>query len=264
MPVKLKPLKKAKIEIVPPKVGEIVEGKVVSPGRSSLFLDLGPRGIGIIYGAEFYKAKEMLKDLKPGQLIKTKVVGLEDENGYRELSLTEATKEIAWKELRESKEKNEEIEIKIKKANKGGLMANVKGIPAFLPVSQLSPEHYPQVKDGDKNKIMKALQEFIGETLKVKVLSLNPKKENLILSEKLETPEKKNLENYKVGDKVEGKISGITSFGAFVDLDGIEALINKADISEEKKPEEVLKLGQKVVGKIKEISKGRLYLSLEK
>lgn len=258
MTSKLKPLRKIKSEIVPPpKIGEIVKGTVVATDRSSLFLDLGAQGIGIIYGAEFYKARDTLKDLKIGDKTSAKVVNLEDEEGYRELSVVDASKEIAWKELKELEEKNQSFEVKIKKANKGGLISRVKGFMAFLPVSQLAPQHYPKVKDGDITEIAKALQKFIGKTLKVKIIDLDLKKNKLILSEKATEVEKETLKDYKIGDVVEGEVSGITNFGAFINLgQGIEGLLKE-------KSEDILKLGQKVKAKIIEIIDNRVYLSLK-
>lgn len=258
MPSKLKPLRKIKSEIVPPpKIGEIVKGRVVGTGRSSLFLDLGAQGIGIIYGAEFYKARDTLKGLKIGEEISAKVINLENEEGYRELSVVDASKEIAWKELKELEEKNQSFEVKIKKANKGGLISKVKGFMAFLPVSQLAPQHYPKVKDGDITEIARALQKFIGKTLKVKIIDLDLKKNKLILSEKANEVEKEVLGDYKVGDIVEGEVTGITNFGAFIKLEeGLEGLLKE-------KVEDVLKVGQKVKAKVIEITDNRVYLSLK-
>lgn len=265
MPIKLKALRKTQSDIVPPpKIGEIVEGTVTATGRSSLFLDLGARGIGIIFGNEFYKAKDSLKNLKLGEKITAKVINLENEDGYRELSVIDASREMAWKELRDLRDKNEFVEVKIKKANKGGLISDIKGISAFLPVSHLSPEHYPRVKDGDMTEVAKELQKFIGQTLKVRIIDLDSKKGKLILSEKIGEIEKQpSLEKYKEGDMLEGEISGITNFGAFVKIkNGVEGLLNAEEISD-KKPEEVLKIGQKVKAKIIKISDNRIYLSLK-
>ncbi|GAI04062.1 unnamed protein product, partial [marine sediment metagenome] len=155
----LKSLRKIKTEIIcPPKVGEIVEGKILSRGRSSVFLDLGAKGIGIIYGKEFFGAKDVLKNLKIGDTLFTKVINLETGDGYRELSLTAASQELAWEELKKMKEKGEIFEVQIKGANKGGLVCEVKGIPAFLPASQLLPAHYPKVENGEPLKIASELQ----------------------------------------------------------------------------------------------------------
>lgn len=265
----LKSLRKIKSEIIcPPKVGEIVEGKVLSRGRSSVFLDLGPKGIGIIYGKEFQKARDALKDLKIGDKVTTKLLDLESEEGYRELSLIEAAKEVAWNVLEEKKEEGEVMEAEIKGANRGGLVCEIQGIPGFLPASQLSPKHYPKVGNGERARIASILQKFVGKKLKVKIIVLDPKREKLILSEKdLKTErQKEGLTEYKVGDIIEGKITGVTNFGAFLGFgENLEGLVHASEISDVKSwtPTQILKIGQKVKAKIIEIVNNRIYLSLK-
>ena len=252
----------------PPKVGDIVEGKIIGQGRGAVFLDLGPIGTGIIYGKEFYEAKEKLKDLKIGDKIFAKIIDLETEEGYIELSSSGASKELAFEALKQKKEKGEPILVKILGANKGGLISQVFGIPAFLPVSQLSPEHYPKVEGGDKVKILRELQKFIGKALEVKVLNLDPKSEQIILSEKAKVFDKKReiLKNYKIGDIVEGEITGITDFGAFLKFDqDLEGLIHISELDWKiiEDPTEIVKVGDKVKAKIIEISGDKVSLSLK-
>lgn len=261
----------------PPRVGEIIQGKVITGKRASVFLDLGPWGTGIIYGREFYEAKEKLRHLSSGDELFAKVVGLDNEDGYVELSLTKAGKELAWDQLKEKKENDETIKVKILGANKGGLLAKVSDIQAFLPVSQLSPANYPKVDGGDSQRILKALQKFIGKEMEVKVFDFDQKEEKLILSEKAKENEKiKNiLETYKVGDIVEAEITGIVDFGAFVKIsldkesgdavDGLEGLIHISELDWQliEDPSEIVKLGEKVQAKIIDISNGKISLSLK-
>ena len=264
-----KNLEKIKEEIIyPPKIGEIVEGKIVALEANTLFLDLGPQGIGIIYGKAFYEAKDILKNLKVGDKVSAKITSLENEDGYRELSPKEATEELSWEELKSKKEKEESFEIKISGANKGGLLAQIMGIPAFLPTSQLAPEHYPRVEGGDALKIVKELQKFIGQKLKVKIFALNQREEKIILSEKASRMEKikETLKNYKIGDVIDGKITGITSFGLFLKFgkDNLEGLIHSSEIPENiSKDMSKLEVDQKVKAKVIEISGDRIYLSLK-
>jgi len=270
----------------PPKLGEIAQGKIIGKGKASVFLDLGVWGTGIIYGKEFYEAKSKLKDLKIGDSIFTKIIDLENEAGYIELSLTRAGKELAWEELKEKKEKNESLTVKILGANKGGLLTEVSGIPAFLPVSQLSPTNYPKVEGGDTQKILQALQKFIGKEMKVKIFDFDQKEEKLILSEKAKETEKLKeiLKNYKVGNIVEAEITGIADFGAFVkflpsetlpcqqaglakedSVGPIEGLIHISELDWQliEDPSEIVKVGQKVKAKIIDISNGKASLSLK-
>lgn len=270
---------------MPLREGEIVEGKVVKTGKSAIFLDLGSKGTGIIFGREFDDAREAIKELKPGEKTSAKVIDVDNEQGYVELSLARAHKELVWQELQKRKDKGENIKVKIIGANKGGLLSKVSGISAFLPVSQLSQEHYPQVPGAESSKILQALQEFIGQELEVKIFNISPKQEKLILSEKAKEIEKKKLalQDYNVGDIVKGKITGITSFGAFMEFSlpneiqeaetgdqaGGEMLmeglvhISEIDSSETKDALGELKQGQEIKAKIIEISDGKVALSIK-
>jgi len=160
----MKDLLKEDEKLKPLKIGQIVEGKIIARGKSSIFLDLGSKGTGIIFGKEFFGAKNLLKDIKIGNKVFAKVLDSDNEAGFVELSLSSASKELAFESLREAKI----IKVKITGANKGGLLTQVSGIPAFLPVSQLSLKNYPRVK-GDTEKIFKKLQKFIGKEMEVKV-----------------------------------------------------------------------------------------------
>ncbi len=264
----------------PLKLGEVVEGKIINKGNASVFLDLGNRGTGIIYGKEFYEAKDKLKDLKIGDSISVKIINLENEEGYIELSLTKAGKELAWKQILEKEEQNESLYVKILGANKGGLLTEVLGIPAFIPVSQLSLANYPKVEDGDNQKILRALQKFIDKEMEVKILDFNPKEEKLILSEKAKEDKKikEILKNYKVGDIVKGEITGVVNFGAFIKfpvapkvgeltpgIENLEGLIHISELDWQliEDPSQIVKVGQKVKAKIIDISNNKISLSLK-
>ncbi len=254
----------------PPKPGQIVQGEVVNIGRAAIYLNLGPWGIGIIYGREFYSAKDSLRNLNIGDEVSAKIVGLENEEGYIELSMSKADKELAWKDLKKIKDDDEIIEVKIQGANKGGLLTKVSGVQAFIPVSQLSPDHYPKVEGGDSQKILLKLQELIGELIKVKIFSLDLKEENLILSEKAKEREKTKelLKNYKEGDIVKGEITGVVDFGAFIKFgkEELEGLIHISELDWQliEDPSEIVKPGDKVKAKIADISDdGRVSLSLK-
>ncbi|MBA7618174.1 30S ribosomal protein S1 [subsurface metagenome] len=256
--------------IRPPKVGEIIQGMVVGLGRSAVYIDLGSLGAGIIYGKEFYDARNALKSLKIGDKLFLKIVDLENEEGYVELSLSQAGKELGWEKLQQKKEADETVTVKILGANKGGLLVEAEKFQGFLPVSQLSPKHYPRVEGADKTKILTKLQKLVGKELEVKILTLDPKKEMLIFSEKAtETKKiKETLKKYKMGDVVEGKITGIVDFGVFIKIlpDNLEGLIHISELDWQiiEDPAEVVKVGQKVKAKIIEITKdGRVSLSLK-
>ncbi len=261
-------------------VGSIIEGKVVARDRSSLYIDLGNQGTGIIYGREFYEAKETIKGLEIGDIVFAKIVEMENEDGYRELSLRDATKDINWQKLRDLKTSGEIINVKITGVNKGGLLTSVHNIQAFLPVSQLSPENYPRVADADKAKILKELQKFVGKTLEVKVLDLLAEENKLILSEKAKTEQllKELLKDYKKGDMVEGKITGIADFGVFIKFPSfaetaegeasqkqIEGLIHISELDWQlvQNPAEIVKVGEIIKAQIIDINNNQVFLSLK-
>jgi len=238
-------------------------------------------GSGIIYGREFYEAKSLMKDLKVGSSIYAKIIDLENDDGYIELSVSQASNELTWENLLKKKNSGEKINVKVLGANKGGLLTEVSGIPAFLPVSQLSPEHYPRVEGGDLTKILKELQKFIGQILEVKVFDLDPKTSKLILSEKAKETEKikEVLKNYKVGDVVEGEITGIVDFGAFIkfkpepgkmpagneNMSDLEGLIHISELDWQliANPAEIVHVGEIVKAKIIELTDNRVSLSLK-
>jgi small subunit ribosomal protein S1 len=157
-------------------------------------------------------------------------------------------------------------------------MIELNGITGFLPVSQLSYEHYPRVEDGDKNKILQELNKFVNRDLDVRVLDVDPSQQKLIVSEKAvgEEKVKQALSQYQIGDLVEGTISGVVDFGAFVrfPLKGsegqekpemVEGLIHISEIDWQliEDPRQVLKVGETVNAKIIGIEKDRLSLSLK-
>jgi len=252
------------------KVGDLVEGKMLEKGKKKLFLDLGKYGLGVVYGAEVSNAKNLLKDLNVGDTVHAKVVELDNDEGYIEVSLSEAGKQKAWTEVSELKEKGEILQVKISGFNKGGLTTELHEIPAFLPVSQLSTEHYPKVSDDDKAKIAEALQKLVGQELAVKIIDVNPRSNKLIISEKeaVEISSKELAKNYEVGQVVEAIVSGVADFGAFVrftDNPAVEGLIHVSELDWRvvDNPKEIVKVDDVIKAKIIEIKDGKISLSLK-
>ncbi|MDE2001244.1 MAG: 30S ribosomal protein S1 [Patescibacteria group bacterium] len=252
------------------KEGDLVTAKLLKRMPRAIYFDLGKIGTGIVYGVELLNAKEVLKALKPGDEVSAKVVDMENDDGYVELSLAGAEKQKSWQTVRELFEKGEEVAVKVSGANSGGLMAEVGGLKAFLPVSQLSNEHYPRVDDGDKSKILEELKKFVGQELRVKILDVNPRNDKLILSEKEITNlgVKEKLNNYKPGDVIDGIISGVADFGAFLkfaDDPEIEGLIHISELDHKliENPKEIVKVNDQVKAKILDIKDGRVTLSLK-
>lgn len=253
-----------------PKPGHILQGEIINVSKSSAVIDLGPIGIGIVYPGQFYDNPERMKNLKKGDKISAMLLELENDEGYRELSLKAAQLTTAWEDIRQKMESGELITIPIVNINKGGLIVEVNGIPGFLPLSQLSSEHYPKVDGGDTTKIVQALQKFKGQEFIVKIIDYNEAENKLIVSERAikEGAAKEELAKLKVGDTIEGEITEVTDFGAFVRLsESLDALIHSSEIDWKfvDNPKEVLHSGEKIKAKIINLdpAAGRIFLSLK-
>ncbi len=275
---KMEKLLKDNLPVIPEE-GTKVKGKVLEIDTHSLFVDLEDMGVGIIYGKEVKDGfGGNRKKLKIGDEITASVVDEENEDGYVELSVREAIRDEAWKDLEKKKETGEVITVKVLDANKGGLMAEVNNITGFMPVSQLTAEHYPRVEDGDKNKIFEILKSYVNNEMKVCVIDAIQEEDKLIVSEKeaYKEEEKKNIAEFKVGDVVEGEVSGVVDFGAFIkflppslkgskdDADKLEGLVHISQLDWKliDNPRDVVAIGDKVKAKIISIDDTRVSLSV--
>ena len=251
------------------KPNDIVDGTVLEKRGGRLYVDLGLSGAGIVYGREYMAAQDVIKGLNIGDRVSAKVVEVDNDDGYVELSLQEAGKEKRWVDLKKMMQEGTLVDLTIKKANTGGLILELSGVEGFLPASQLSFKHYPRVEGGDKEKIFQELQKMVGMSLRVKVLDLNPDESKLIFTEKgLDAEEmRKVLGGYKVGDVVEGEITGVVDFGAFMKFNevGLEGLIHLSEIDWTlvSNPREILRPGDKVTAKIIDIQGDKISLSLK-
>jgi len=253
-------------DINPPIVGNLLEGKIIEQKGSSVYIDLGPCGTGIIYGREFISAREPLRQLKPNDLVVAKVIDANNETGYIELSLKDAGQEIIWREVKELERKKETLTLPVSDANKGGLILEWKGIQGFLPTSQLRLKHYPRVEGGDKEKILDELKKLVGENLVVTIIDSDSQEKKLIFSEKGTEAEeiKEIISKYKVGDIIECDITGIVDFGIFVKIEeGLEGLIHisELDWALVENPADLYKVGEKVTAQIIEIKNNKISLS---
>lgn len=258
----------AKVNFDLPKVGQILEGEVVSASKNSVILDLGPLGTGIIYPVEFYDNPNSQRIIKTGQKISAVLLDLENENGQRELSLKRAQMTTAWQDIKNKKESGEVITAPVANINKGGLIVEIDGIQGFLPLSQLSPEHYPKIEGGDTSKIVQVLQKLRNQEIQVKIIDFLEEENRLIVSEKAinDGQLKEELAKFNVGDVIEGEVTDVTDFGAFVKIsESIEALIHISEIDWKliDDPRNFLASGQKVTAKIIAIDGSKISLSLK-
>lgn len=252
----------------PPSLGDVVEGKVLGIARAAVFVDLPPFGTGIIYGREYINARDLIKKINPGDVIAAKIVGLDNTDGYIELSLKEARKALVWGEAEQAIKEKTVMDLIVKEANKGGLILEWQGLQGFLPASQLKPEHYPRVTDGNKDRILDELKKLVGTHLSVSIITASPQEGKLIFSEKNQTEKEKEkiIEKYAVGDELEGTITGAVDFGVFVKLEeGLEGLVHISEIDWAlvDDPRARFKVGDAVRVRIIEIKDGKVSLSIK-
>lgn len=255
------------------KPGDLVEGQIIEKNSKRIVVDLGRFGTGVIYGGEIQNEKAMVRSLKPGDTLHAKVVDIDNEEGLIELSLAEAGRQKLWAAVIEMKDREEVITVKPIAANRGGLVVELNGLQAFLPASQLSNDHYPKITSQDtmdRNQITESLQKLIGTEMKIKVMDVNLRNNKIIISEReaFEVSSKELAKNYSIGQEVEGIISGVADFGAFMrfaDNPQLEGLIHVSEIDHRmiENPKEILTLDQLVKAKIIDIKDGKIALSLK-
>ncbi|MGE5310066.1 MAG: 30S ribosomal protein S1 [Sphaerimonospora mesophila] len=242
-------------------VGDVIDGKILSVKKNEILVDLGIRGVGMVPRREIGFGKKYAI----GDEVAASIVDSELDNGYMLLSLRKAAKDRGWDEIQKVVESGKSIEVTPYDANRGGLLIEYEGVRGFMPVSQLSAEHYPRVTD--KDEILKRLRDLIGKTMSAQVIDVDQKANKLIFSEKeaIKDGLVDRLTSLKVGDVVKGIVTGIVDFGAFVNVDGIEGLIHISEISWERiaTVAERLKVGDVVEAKIISIDKDRLSLSIK-
>ncbi len=262
-----------------PEIGDVVPGTVMYVASSYALIDLGPLGTGIVLGKEMRDGLGPEGKLKVGSTITGTLMDYENEDGYIELSIREASYEKSWEDIEHKLTNREVLNTKVTEANKGGLMVEINGIVGFLPVSQLSSEHYPRVEDGDKNKILDLLKKLIGQEIHVRILDADRESEKLIVSEKAAQSEKERelINLLKVGDIVSGEVSGVVDFGAFVKFappvregekkpsEKLEGLVHISELAWQliDDPREMIKTGDQVEAKIIGIEETRISLSMK-
>ena len=243
--------------------GEVVEGSVLSVQKHELLVDLGPLGVGLVPRREIGFGKT----LEAGESVTASVIETELDNGYSLLSLRKAAKDRGWDEIQRMVDAGETIEVSPYDANRGGLLIECEGVRGFLPVSQLSAEHYPRVGGADKDEILQRLNSLIGQSLSVRILDADRKANKLIFSEKeaIKDGLAERFDKLSVGDKVSGVVTGVVDYGAFVNVSGIEGLVHISEISWERvnSPGDYVKVGDTIEAKIIAIDKDRLSLSMK-
>src|SRR3989440_6543336 len=239
--------------------GEVVHGKVVRVDKDEVLVDIGYKSEGVIPVAELSIRRSINPEdeVKLGDEIDALVLTKEDADGRLILSKKRARFEIAWKAIEAAAESGEPVTGRVIEVVKGGLILDL-GVRGFLPASLVDIR---RVQD---------LDEFLGKELRCKVIELNRSRNNVVLSRRavLEDERKEArqaiLDRLQPGQDVEGVISNIVDFGAFVDLDGMDGLIHISELSwsHVNHPSEVLEIGQKVNVRVLDIDRDRQRISL--
>lgn len=251
-----------------PKVGDVIKGKIISVSKNEVRIDIAGYRTGVVRGRELADPSQQFENSKIGDEVEATVVDLENENGDVELSFRFAGHRKAWDSLLELFRSGTIVPVKVLEASKGGLIVKLDNVPGFLPVSQLSPDNYPRVAGGDKGKILEKLKTFVGKSMEVKVLDVNEGEEKLIVSEKIvwEEKQKSVISKFKVGDTIEGEVSALADFGAFVKFDILEGLVHISEIAWQRidHPRDILKIGDTVKAEIIGIEGSKVFLSMKK
>jgi small subunit ribosomal protein S1 len=239
--------------------GEVVHGTVVRVDKDEVLVDIGYKSEGVIPVIELSIRRSVnpADEVTVGDEIDALVLTKEDAEGRLILSKKRARFELAWKAIEQAAESGEPVLGKVIEVVKGGLILDL-GVRGFLPASLVDIR---RVQD---------LDEFLGQELRAKVIELNRSRNNVVLSRRavLEDERKEMrqaiLDRLNPGDVVDGQISNIVDFGAFVDLDGMDGLIHISELSwsHVNHPSEVLEIGQDVKVKVLDIDRERQRISL--
>lgn len=223
-----------------PRRGELVRGKIVLVSDSEVVVNIGYKSDGVIPRSEFSDGADSA--LQENDEIEAMVTNLDDGNGNVQLSIKRMKMQGDWTELEAFYTEEKDVDVKVAQITKGGVIAFYKEVRGFIPASQLSFRHV------DK------LDEFIGQTLQVKVIEFNRKRNKVVFSRRDMAMAERAVkltatwEKIQVGQKIAGEVKRITDFGAFVDLGGVDGLIHATEISWGRSEgiKNALKIGDKV------------------
>jgi small subunit ribosomal protein S1 len=230
--------------------GEVVEGIIMGWDRDGLVVDIGSKSEGIVPHHEMHSlGPDPTAHLSEGEKVLVFVLQPETPEGQVLLSVDRARGEKGWRILQQRYEQGENFEAEVSGYNKGGLLVNVEGVHAFIPLSQVVGLRPDRNEDGESS-----LAQAVGRTLRLKVIEINRRRNRVILSERAALQEwraqqkERLLGELREGEIRQGKVSSVRSFGVFVDLGGADGLAHLSELSwdRNKAPEELCKVGDTV------------------
>jgi small subunit ribosomal protein S1 len=239
--------------------GDVVSGRVVRIDNDEVLVDIGYKSEGVIPSNELSirKSVDPHDEVELGEEVDALVLTKEDQDGRLIMSKKRARFEKAWRRIEAAAESGEPVEGTVIEVVKGGLIIDL-GVRGFLPASLVDIRRVPN------------LDEYMGTKIETKVIELNRSRNNVVLSRRAVLEEERKeqrqaiLERLQPGLIIEGQISNIVDFGAFVDLDGIDGLIHISELSwsHVNHPSEILSIGDTVQVKVLDIDRDRQRISL--
>ena len=244
--------------------GDIMEGTVIGISETEITLDLGYYTDGIVCLEDITDdpAFSIKNDIEMGQVVSATVIKRDDGAGHILMSMKEASAVLAWDQLKTLMESQENVTVKVTDVTKGGVVAFLEGVRGFIPASKISLEYVEEAE----------LENYLHQTLEVRVINVDEENKRLVLSareilkEAADAERAKKISNVEVGLVTEGIVETLKPYGAFVNLgNGLSGLLHISQICNNriKHPGVVLKEGQTVKVKITEIKDGKLSLSMK-
>jgi len=238
--------------------GEIVKGVVVDVNRDEVMIDIGFKSEGYIPAAEFEPGQDGVPAVQVGDEIDVYIVRREDSEGQIVLSKKIADQTLIWDEIATAYESGAPVQGHITERIKGGLRVSVGSLRGFLPASQV------------ELRPIQNLEQYVGQTLEMKVISLSKRRHNIVLSRRAwleaELVQKRSevLSTLEVGQLITGVVKNITAFGAFVDLGGVDGLLHKTDMAWKRihHPSDVVSVGEEIAVQVIGISQENEKISL--
>lgn len=244
--------------------GDIMEGTVIGISETEITLDLGYYTDGIVRLEDITDdpAFSIKNDIEMGQVVSATVIKRDDGAGHILMSMKDASAVLAWDKLKTLMESQENVTVKVTDVTKGGVVAFLEGVRGFIPASKISLEYVEETE----------LENYLHQTLEVRVINVDEENKRLVLSareilkEAADAERAKKISNVEVGLVTEGIVETLKPYGAFVNLgNGLSGLLHISQICNNriKHPGVALKEGQTVKVKITEIKDGKLSLSMK-
>ncbi|MBI4185864.1 30S ribosomal protein S1 [Candidatus Berkelbacteria bacterium] len=250
--------------LVPIQQGTTIAGTILSISRNKIVIDVRGIALGFIPAREFSSA---IHDFKVGDEISAYVLVAENEDGFVILSLRRADKERYMATLSEQFEAKKPVAVRVKDANRGGLVVEYGNIEGFLPISQLAIGHQPRGGNRDRD-VRDVLRDLIGKELSAKIITFDPNNNKIVFSEKAagDSLAEERANQLTVGEEIEGTVTGIVDFGIFVNIGNLEGLVHISEISWDRVEnlDRMFKVGEKVKVQVISVEGGRVSLTIKR